>query len=184
MVVMSDWNDCFVREELKERCQNMVVNIRARGGRKEKKEANYTEFGKALYEESGSVISDVLKGSVKVLKGLTFITLGTGLVLACVSPMVNVGGMGVALAAGAGGVVLDEAIPVVAEVAQANEGWDNLIQKVLWITDYLMDGVIIFSGISWMFGHRTKAIELLFSSGIGYVIIRHHKDIKEFFELL
>lgn len=63
-------------------------------------------------------------------------------------------------------------------------GWDRLIGKVLFITDYLMRGVIIFSGVSWMFGNRTKAIELMFGAGVGYTIIRHHEDIKNFFALL
>lgn len=63
-------------------------------------------------------------------------------------------------------------------------GWKSLIDKILWITDYLMDGIIIFSGISWMFGHRTKAIELLFGAGVGYIIVRHHDGIRQFFELL
>lgn len=66
----------------------------------------------------------------------------------------------------------------------AVSGWDTLLRKVLWIVDYLMDGVIIFSGISWMFGNRTKAIELLIGSGVGYIIVRHHDDIKNFFALL
>lgn len=65
-----------------------------------------------------------------------------------------------------------------------NSGWDMLTHKVLWLTDYLMDGVIIYSGISWMFGNRTKAIELMFSAGVGYIIVRHHEDIKHFFALL
>jgi hypothetical protein len=66
----------------------------------------------------------------------------------------------------------------------AGDGFDRLISKVLWITDKLMSGVIIFSGISWMFGNRTKAIELLFGAGVGYIIVRHHEDIKNFFALL
>ena len=72
----------------------------------------------------------------------------------------------------------------VASPVGAASGWDTLLRKVLWIVDYLMDGVIIFSGISWMFGNRTKAIELLIGSGVGYIIVRHHDDIKNFFALL
>lgn len=63
-------------------------------------------------------------------------------------------------------------------------GWDLLVNKVLWVVDYLMDGVIIFAGVAWMFGNRTKAIEILIGSGIGYIIVRHHDDIKNFFALL
>jgi hypothetical protein len=78
-------------------------------------------------------------------------------------------------------------VAAMAPVAQATAdavGWEKLIAKVLWIVDYLMDGVIIFSGISWMFGNRTKAIELLLGAGVGYMIVRHHEDIKNFFALL
>lgn len=67
---------------------------------------------------------------------------------------------------------------------KTGSSWDLLIQKILWISDYLVSGVIIFSGISWMFGNRTKAIELLFGSGVGYMIIRHHEDIRNFYALL
>jgi hypothetical protein len=73
---------------------------------------------------------------------------------------------------------------VPAAQVSAQVGWEALIAKVLWIVEYLMDGVIIFSGVSWMFGNRTKAIELLLGSGVGYVIVRHHEDIKNFFALL
>jgi hypothetical protein len=89
-----------------------------------------------------------------------------------------------------GGVINSDALVATANAVVvnvetvSNPGWDMLIHKVLWITDFLMDGVIIFSGISWMFGNRTKAIELLFSSGIGYIIVRHHEDIKRFFALI
>lgn len=63
-------------------------------------------------------------------------------------------------------------------------GWDILIDKVLWIVDKIMTGVIIFSGLCWMFGNRTKAIEILLGAGVGYVIARHHEEIKAFFQLL
>lgn len=70
------------------------------------------------------------------------------------------------------------------DVVPIDDGFDRLLDRVLWITDKLMSGVIVFSGISWMFGNRTKAIELLFSAGAGYIIIRHHEDIKNFFALI
>lgn len=81
---------------------------------------------------------------------------------------------------------LQKAVEASAKVTQEVKlnGWEMLISKILVITDYLMDGVIIFAGISWMFGNRTKAIELLFGAGVGYLIIRHHEDIKNFFALL
>ena len=73
-------------------------------------------------------------------------------------------------------------------VAYANNGdassWYALVDKVLWITDKLMSGVVIFSGISWMFGNRTKAIELLFGAAVGFIIIMHHQDIKNFIAMI
>lgn len=84
-----------------------------------------------------------------------------------------------------GGDAVAAFAPMASGVADPNpDGWAVLTKKVLWITDYLMDGVIVFAGLSWMFGHRTKAIELLISSGIGYVIVRHHEDIRNFFLML
>ncbi|MNV63625.1 hypothetical protein D3C71_1562290 [compost metagenome] len=81
-----------------------------------------------------------------------------------------------------------EAVPVMAMsytmVDSQISGWSTFIKKVLEIIDYIMDGVIIFAGVSWMFGNRTKAIEILIGSGVGYVIVRHHDDIKNFFSLL
>lgn len=75
-------------------------------------------------------------------------------------------------------------IPAGLASPDSSEGWGNLINKILWIVDLLMDCVIIFAGVSWMFGNRTKAIELLMGSGIGYIIVRHHDDIKNFFAML
>lgn len=72
----------------------------------------------------------------------------------------------------------------VSATVNQDSGWGALINKALWITDKLMDGVIIYSGIVWMFGDRSKAINIIFSSGIGYIIIRHHADIKNFLALL
>lgn len=76
------------------------------------------------------------------------------------------------------------AVPVFAPLMVDNVGWQGFLDKILEIVGFLMDGVIIFAGISWMFGNRTKAIELLIGGGIGYTIVRHHEDIKNFFTLL
>lgn len=113
------------------------------------------------------------------------------LVGAAVAPLLGLKATGAVAAVSAAGVSSSGGMTAVAAMAApvskavaASAGWDRLISKVLWIIDYVMDGVIIFSGVSWMFGNRTKAIELLFSAGVGYIIVRHHEDIKNFFALL
>lgn len=68
--------------------------------------------------------------------------------------------------------------------AVEDSGWQRLIDKFLWMVDYLMDGIIIFAGVSWMLGNRSRAIELLIGAGLGYLIVRHYDDIKMFFQLI
>jgi type IV secretory pathway VirB2 component (pilin) len=55
--------------------------------------------------------------------------------------------------------------------------WEEIFQTILNISDYLCMGVIVFAGATWMFGNRTKALELLIGGSIGYLIIRHSHDI-------
>lgn len=64
----------------------------------------------------------------------------------------------------------------------AGGGWETAKTSILHILDYVSYGVIVFSGGSWMFGHRNKALDLLLSCGIGTVIIRHADDIENFFK--
>lgn len=88
------------------------------------------------------------------------------------------------------GFVADPSSPVVETMAQAtpdigaSSGWGMLIKQVLFLVDILLKGIIIFAGVSWMFGNRTRALETLLSGGIGYVIVRHHDDIARFFGAL
>lgn len=57
-----------------------------------------------------------------------------------------------------------------------------LLAAFIDIADYLVIGVFMFSGAAWMFGHRTKAIELLIGGSVGYLIIRHAGDMQAFLE--
>lgn len=66
---------------------------------------------------------------------------------------------------------------VLAAAGNASSTWAEIFATVLTIADYLCVGVIIFAGATWMFGNRTKAIELLLGGAIGYLIIRHAEDI-------
>jgi hypothetical protein len=70
------------------------------------------------------------------------------------------------------------AIPVAGGMAKS-EAWAHVFSSVLGISDWLCVGVIIFAGATWMFGNRTKAIEMLIGGASGYLIIRHAKDIQE-----
>jgi hypothetical protein len=52
------------------------------------------------------------------------------------------------------------------------------------IVDWLVVGVFVFSGVSWMFGHRSKALELLIGGAAGYILARHAIDIRDFLKTL
>lgn len=60
--------------------------------------------------------------------------------------------------------------------------WVKLLQALWDISDWLCIGVIIFAGASWMFNNRTKAIEYLTGGAVGYLIIKHAKDIQDFLD--
>lgn len=66
-----------------------------------------------------------------------------------------------------------------AAAVAANASWAKILSALLTIADFTCVGVIMFCGALWMFGHRTRAIELLISSAIGYIIIRHATDIRD-----
>jgi hypothetical protein len=68
---------------------------------------------------------------------------------------------------------------VLAVTGENTETWIEVWETVLTGADWLCVGVIVFAGGNWMFAHRTKAMELLLGGGIGYLIIRHAKDIQE-----
>jgi hypothetical protein len=58
----------------------------------------------------------------------------------------------------------------------------NIMDTILNIADYAAWGTIVYSGGTWMFGNRTKALEILLGSSIGYVIIRHAEDIRNWLQ--
>jgi hypothetical protein len=66
-----------------------------------------------------------------------------------------------------------------AAVVTNASAWSNVFVTALAIADWTCLGVIIFAGATWMFGNRTKAIELLLGGAIGYLIIRHAQDIRD-----
>lgn len=64
-------------------------------------------------------------------------------------------------------------------VAGSATGWMNILNTLWEISDWLCVGVIMFAGASWMFGNRTKSMELMIGGSAGYLIIKHAKDIQE-----
>lgn len=62
-------------------------------------------------------------------------------------------------------------------VAAATSSFEDLWPDIIRIVDWLDIGVIVFAGTTWMFGNRTKAIEFLIGSSIGYLIVRHSLEI-------
>lgn len=64
--------------------------------------------------------------------------------------------------------------------ATADATFGNVWSAVMNVVDWIVVGVFIFAGVSWMFGHRTKALELLIGGAAGYILARHAIDIRDF----
>lgn len=77
-------------------------------------------------------------------------------------------------------------VPAVMLTSQtvSSSTWWELFETVRNISDWLCVGVIIFSGVTWMFGNRTKALELLMGASAGFLIIIHSMDIKDWLSTL
>jgi len=69
-------------------------------------------------------------------------------------------------------------IPTRMAFAAQDDTWRSIWETVLHISDWLCVGVISFAGAVWMFGNRSKALELLIGASSGYLVIRHAMDIK------
>ncbi|MEH7521668.1 glycosyltransferase [Bacillus sp. JJ1503] len=67
---------------------------------------------------------------------------------------------------------------VVAATADATFG--NVWSAVMNVVDWIAVGVFIFAGVSWMFGHRTKALEYVIGGSVGYILARHAIDLRDF----
>lgn len=70
--------------------------------------------------------------------------------------------------------------PGVASAQSKDDTFNDLWRAVMGIVDWLAVGVFVFAGTSWMFGHRTKAIELIIGGCCGYLLARHALEIVEF----
>lgn len=75
-------------------------------------------------------------------------------------------------------------IPKSVLAATADATFMNVLGAAMNIVDWLVVGVFIFAGVSWMFGHRGKALELLIGGAAGYILARHAVDIRNFLKAL
>lgn len=71
-----------------------------------------------------------------------------------------------------------------ASKATADQTFGNMWEAVMNIVDWIVVGVLIFAGVAWMFGHRTKALELIIGGSAGYILARHAIDIRDFLKKL
>jgi len=73
-------------------------------------------------------------------------------------------------------------------IAFANDGaadtFNRIWQSLMTGLDYAAACIIVFTGVAWMLGHRTKAIELLISVACGFVLARHALDIRDFLKTI
>lgn len=65
-----------------------------------------------------------------------------------------------------------------AGTAEKGQAWNEIFHTVIEVADWLCVGVIIFAGAVWMFGNRSKALEMLIGAASGYLVIRHATDFQ------
>ena len=56
-------------------------------------------------------------------------------------------------------------------------GFFKLLDAIIAIMDPVATCVVVFAGLAWMFGHRTKSIDLLIGVAAGTLIITHAHDL-------
>lgn len=71
-------------------------------------------------------------------------------------------------------------VPRTVKAATTDATFGNVWSAVMNVVDWIVVGVFIFAGVSWMFGHRSKALELLIGGAAGYILARHAIDIRDF----
>ncbi|NRG30683.1 glycosyltransferase [Niallia circulans] len=83
-----------------------------------------------------------------------------------------------------GGKLFAVMAPRHALAATADATFGNIWSAIMNTVDWIVVGVFIFAGVSWMFGHRTKALELLIGGAAGYILARHAIDMRNFLKAL
>jgi hypothetical protein len=82
------------------------------------------------------------------------------------------------------GSVVAVMIPRTVFAAASDATFQNVWGAVMNIVDWLAVGVFIFAGVSWMFGHRGKALEFMIGGSAGYILARHAIDIRDFLKTI
>lgn len=75
-------------------------------------------------------------------------------------------------------------IPKISFAAGVNSSFGNIHGVLMNGIDAGVVLVILFSGCSWILGHRGKAIESLLSLSCGYILCRHAIDIRDFLQTI
>lgn len=78
----------------------------------------------------------------------------------------------------------DEAATVTALAASSGGSFAEIFSKALFIADWTAAGVFVFAGTVWMFGNRTKGLELLLSGSTGYLIVRHAVELRDWLKTI
>jgi len=68
--------------------------------------------------------------------------------------------------------------------AESTDTFNRIWGSLMTGLDYAAALIIVFVGISWMLGHRSKAIELLIAVACGFVLARHAIDIRDFLKTI
>jgi hypothetical protein len=66
----------------------------------------------------------------------------------------------------------------IAGTDEKGQAWAEIFSTIIEIADWLCVGVIMFAGAIWMFGNRSKALEMLIGACSGYLVIRHAPDLQ------
>ena len=74
--------------------------------------------------------------------------------------------------------------PSIAHAQAKEDTFMEVWTAVMGIVDWLCVGVFVFAGTSWMFGHRTNAIQLMIGGCAGYLLARHAIDIRNFLKTI
>jgi hypothetical protein len=74
--------------------------------------------------------------------------------------------------------------PTIAYAQTEEDTFMEVWTAVMGIVDWLCVGVFVFAGTSWMFGHRTNAIQLMIGGCAGYLLARHAIDIRDFLKTI
>jgi hypothetical protein len=78
------------------------------------------------------------------------------------------------------GIFLVLAPQVASAQAEKSEAtFNEVFLTALNILDWICVGCLMFTGVSWMMGNRTGAIERLLLTCSGYLLARHSVEIKD-----